>query len=186
MCKTESFTDDNNDQVKKGIGVGSNDIIAPEDNAWLPSRLVFHWATPVFRKASIAHKADKGLDHDDLLPLIYEDTSSSIYTRFNIGLAKWRVKSGEGKVGNIETGNKDQKQNANIAENSVPDAPNINKSKPTSTSQTSFAMKSVLGRPFWFAGVLKGMNTMAQFSYPFLLNDILKFVEEAQGVIVSG
>ena len=83
MCTAEIQNDD--------------DIAAPEDNAWLPSKLVYSWAGPVFRKASIADKAGEGLNHDNLLPLTDEDTASSIRTKFNLALMKWRAEAGNSK-----------------------------------------------------------------------------------------
>merc|ERR1719491_1417941 len=106
MSNTEKKKSNDTDKwVDEDVRPGPDSTVVPEDNAWLPSRLVYHWAGPIFRKASNAHTAGKGFDHDDLLPLIDEDTGSSIRTRFNLGLEKYNV-----KVGAIE--NKDLKQKA--------------------------------------------------------------------------
>ena len=43
------------------------------------------------------------------------------------------------------------------------------------------AIRAVIGRPFILAGGLKVVNTTLQFSFPLLLNSILKFIEDTQG-----
>jgi hypothetical protein len=39
---------------------------------------------------------------------------------------------------------------------------------------------AVFGRSFYVAGVIKFCNTMLQFSFPLLLNAILKYIEDTQ------
>jgi len=148
--------------------------VASEDNAWLLSRLVFYWVGPVFTKASILQKEGKGLSHDDLLALPHGDTGSSISTRFNLALMKYNAKINVAEKSNL-------KKKAKTTETADPNATNDNKSKTTGTSRISYAVKSVLGRSFLVAGGLKVINTMIQFTYPFLLNEILKFIEDTQG-----
>jgi hypothetical protein len=49
-----------------------------------------------------------------------------------------------------------------------------------STERVRVALMAVFGRSFYVAGVVKFCNTMLQFSFPLLLNAILKYIEDTQ------
>ena len=55
---------------------------SPEFEANLFSRISYAWAKPLFRKASERHKANQGLEHEDLLPLAEADSGETIIQLF--------------------------------------------------------------------------------------------------------
>lgn len=140
-----------------------------EESVCLLSKLLYNYAAPVFRKASSLNQIGEGLNLDDLLPLINKDKAAFIFSTFDNAWKEYgdQVKS---------------KESSSINERNK--GFDVENSKTTDISQISFAIKAVLGRPFWIAGGIKMINSILQFTYPFLLNEIIRYIEEVyQGEI---
>jgi ABC transporter transmembrane region len=134
----------------------------PEEEAWLPSQLLFAWERPLFRRAAALKKEGKALEFEDLLPLMRIDYSERLGAKFE------------------EAWNK-----LTSAQQSHPEEPKIDdvgnsKKTPRMTAKIRKTLLEVMGWRFIAAGFVKAINTTFQFSFPLLLNQILKFIEEAQ------
>ena len=112
----------------------------------------------MFQRAAELKKEGKGLEQEDLLPLIHHDTSDVVADIFE---RAWN-----------ETESDEQ-------------ASSLGLNEATSTSRIRHALWSVLGSPFLFAGFIKAINSGLQFSFPLLLNAILEFIEETQAGDIS-
>jgi len=127
---------------------------APEATANPISRLFFSWVQPLFRRASDLHKENKALELEDLLALTEADLGRRISPIFE---EVWRGGThGETEAQNGET------------------------SPSSSSPSLAKCIGKVIGTRFYVAGLLKVVNTSLQFSYPILLNAILKFIEDVQ------
>jgi hypothetical protein len=136
----------------------------PETDAWWWSRLVFYWMNPLFRRAAYLKKEDEALEQDDLLPPPECDLSARIGPVFE---AAW-----------------DKQLKKEAAEKTLskisPEAPDTKDDSIESTKRVRLALTAVFGRTFYVAGVIKFCNSMLQFSFPLLLNAILKYIEDTQ------
>ncbi|GKZ01209.1 hypothetical protein MPSEU_001072200 [Mayamaea pseudoterrestris] len=141
----------------------------PEDDAYLPSRLLFFWARPLFQRAYYLSKKGQALEHDDLLPLPPQDLASRVGTVFE---ESWAA---------------DLQKEENQKESLTADANNAGKEKKKGqdTKHMRKALAAVVGRPFLLAGLIKLINTCLQFSYPILLQQILAFIEDTQSGAIS-
>lgn len=54
----------------------------PEEEAWLFSRLLFAWETPLFKRAAKLFKREEGLQQEDLLPLPHSDYGDVLAKKF--------------------------------------------------------------------------------------------------------
>jgi ABC-type multidrug transport system fused ATPase/permease subunit len=146
---------------------------SPEEQAWFTSRLVFSWMKPLFRRAAELHKEDKALEFDDLLPLMSVDESRSVGAKFE---AAWEKQ--------VELEKLAQKSSSPVSSpNEMPGRKSINdlrNSKEHGTVKLRKALLAVMGWRFFAAGLVKVVNTALQFSFPLLLNAILKFIEDVQ------
>jgi hypothetical protein len=130
----------------------------PEEEAWWPSQLFFSWEKPLFRRANKLHKRGEALEHEDLLPLPSMDHGENVGNAFDVG---WRKQ--EDMAERPEKMLEDLKDNNNQG-----------------TARLTRALMEVVGPKFIVAGFIKALNTALQFSFPLLLNAILKFIEETQ------
>jgi ABC-type multidrug transport system fused ATPase/permease subunit len=117
-----------------------NNEPSPEMSANIFSRIMLHWAQPLFSRASDLHKQNRALEQEDLLPLPEMDMGKIIFPPF------------------------EQAWNA----------------QPTETATIIPAVRAVIGRRFVAAGFVKLFNTSLQFSFPLILNALLKFMEQTQ------
>lgn len=132
----EPTTDDANNLNLNITGAAS-----PESQANFLSKILFSWATPLFRNASDRHKVNQALEFQDLIPLSNSDRGQEI---------------------------------GSILESAWAKQPN-----PDDATLVS-AIKVLIGRRFVIAGFIKFVNSSLQFTFPILLNAILKFVEDTQ------
>ena len=136
----------------------------PEEQAWFPSQLLFMWQRPLFRRAYQLTKQGKALEQEDLLPLPKIDHSDAIGPMFEKAWKKREGGDGDRAVKKLEDLKGDVKY---------------------STKRLSGSLLEVMGRRFWVAGAIKMLNSSLQFSFPILLNNILKFMEETQAGIID-
>jgi hypothetical protein len=129
---------------------------SPEENAWFFSKLFFTWERPMFKRATELGKKAEPLQLEDLLPLPSFDQGNAIGPCFEEAWAK---------------------------QDDVP-APksdgleDIKNNKDLSTTRLRKSLTVVIGRRFITAGFVKALNTCIQFSFPLLLQALLKFIEE--------
>ena len=148
----------------------------PEEKAWFISRLFYVWERPLFRRANQLGRLGEPLQQDDLLPLPSIDRSKGIGNIFETNwnrLGDYYANSatantdssgggnGDGDDAVVVKGLQDVKDNANV-----------------STAQLRWTLLRVLGKRFIVAGIVKFINTALQFSFPLLLNAILKYLED--------
>jgi len=111
---------------------------SPEITANCLSKTFFHWAQPLFTKASKLHSENKALEQDDLLPIASIDNAEVLIPVFEEAWSNHH---------------------------------SIIKS-----------IQAVIGKRIFRAGVLKVFNTCLQFTFPILLNEILRFMEETESL----
>ena len=131
----------------------------PEEDAWLPSLLLFTWMRPLFRRAAYLSKHDTGLQHEDLLPMPHFDRGAPIISTFE---RTW-ASTANGTSSSKKDDTKAKQQ----------------------TDRVRKALLAVLGARFWVAGAIKLLNSALQFTFPILLNQILKFIEDSQNGLIS-
>jgi ATP-binding cassette subfamily C (CFTR/MRP) protein 1 len=153
----------------------------PEEAAWLPSRLSFFWARPLFEQASLLYKRGEALEHDDLLPLSQVDAGSNILADFERGWNSYQYPPEKSNKSNKIKSTQDT-SNDDIPVTSSLSGGLANEG---STARTSSAIRAVIGRPMVVAGIIKIFNTLLQFAFPLLLNAILKFIEDIQSGRIS-
>lgn len=134
----------------------------PEEQAWFISHIFFTWMRPLFRRASYQKRHGTALQQEDLLPMPRIDYGAPILANFErcweaAAPSEEETVSGTPKDGEDES--KGDKKN---------------------TVRIRKAIFGVLGRRFIVAGVIKMLNTALQFSFPLILNAILKFIEQTQ------
>ena len=131
----------------------------PEENAWFLSRLFFAWERPLFRRANKLGARGEPLQLSDLLPLPAIDHSDKVGPLF-------------------EDAWKRHQENAPATASSLEELKS-DKSK-LETTHLRQTITDVIKARFIVAGVIKFFNTALQFSFPLLLNAILRFIEETQ------
>jgi hypothetical protein len=130
----------------------------PEENAWFFSKLFFIWETPLFKRATELGKKAEPLQLEDLLALPSFDHGDLIGSTFEEAWAKQAdVPAPKSKSNGLE----DIKNNTDL-----------------STTRLRKSLTVVIGRRFIKAGFVKALNTCIQFSFPLLLNALLKFIQE--------
>jgi ATP-binding cassette, subfamily C (CFTR/MRP), member 1 len=127
----------------------------PEEDAWFPSKLFFLWMRPLFRRAAYLSKHETALQHEDLIPLPHIDHGDEIISKFD--------RSWEKTASSVSLNKNDDDI----------------KSK-QKTDRVRKALFAVVGGRFVMAGVIKLLNTALQFTFPILINLILKFIEKSQ------
>lgn len=166
----------------------------PEEDAWWPSRLFFVWMQPLFRRAQYLSRHDTALQHEDLLPLPKVDLGEPILSAFERSWAATPPPSplydsgtpgafpsgGGGGSGSGGRGRRNGGRNGGGGGGKDKSA-----EKDQETDRVRKAVFAVIGRRFWIAAVFKIVNTSLQFSFPILLNQILKFIEEKQAGDIS-
>jgi hypothetical protein len=138
----------------------------PETEAWFPSRLLYFWARPLFRRAAYLHKHGQALEHDDLLPLPEPDHGRVVGPAFE---EAWKEQVQAERRDNPEAFHKPPMKLSELSG-----------AQSKSTTKVRKSLFAVIGRPFVIAGFIKVINTGLQFSFPLLLNAILAFIEDAQ------
>jgi hypothetical protein len=144
----------------------------PEDDAYFPSRILFLFARPLFRRAAFLGKQGLALEQDDLLPLPELDHSSRLGNVFE---QTW-----------VDDTDREQQQKKHAGDAATLEATarmslaDMKTAKSGDTVRMRKAVAAVIGRPFIIAGFIKVVNTALQFSYPLLLQAILAFIEDMQ------
>ena len=171
-------TDAPSDPISANLLSGSSDELVeqpfkydgiPEENAWFISHIFFTWMRPLFRRASYQTRRGTALQQDDLLPLPRIDYGAPILTDFE---RSWEAAAP--REASETTAKTDDGDDAAADE------------KKSKTSRIRKALFGVMGRRFIMAGVIKFFNTGLQFSFPLILNQILKFIEATQAGTYSG
>ena len=145
----------------------ASSIPSQEESANFLARLTFAWTRPLFRKATDLRK-DRStlLQLDDLLQLPPWDHGHAIYEQF------------------CQAWNETADANADAATNTIPSgAKNFSEQveeQGGKMDRLQHAVFHVAGRRFVVAGCIKVVNTCLQFSFPLLLQAILKFIEDTQ------
>jgi hypothetical protein len=131
----------------------------PEEEAWLPSQLFFNWERPLFQRAAALGKLGKALEHEDLIPLMTIDHSQNLGAKFEDA---WKKQAVVNKLPEIQT------------------KEDLDDGKQAVVSKLPKTLLGVMGWRFIAAGFVKAINSALQFSFPLLLNAILKFIENTQ------
>mmetsp|Transcript_36598 Transcript_36598/g.88345 ORF Transcript_36598/g.88345 Transcript_36598/m.88345 type:complete len:878 (-) Transcript_36598:1871-4504(-) len=161
----------------------------PEEEAWFfPGQLLFTWMRPLFRRAATLHKEGKAVEYEDLIPLTSVDHSGALGVKFE---QAWK-KQAQKEEDQAATAAKDeggyeatQHSKATTATPNVT-VEDLKNSKDFGTKKMQKSIGAVIGKRFVLAGVVKFVNTSLQFSFPLLLNAILRFIEDTQmGVYTS-
>ena len=139
----------------------------PEEDAWFPSKLFFLWMRPLFRRAAYLSKHETALQHEDLIPLPDMDHGEKIISNFE---HSWNATTPLMIPGKSGGGDDDDDDDI--------------KSK-QQTDRVRKAIFAVVGRRFVIAGFIKLLNTALQFTFPILINLILKFIEDTQSGKIS-
>ena len=165
----------NRDENEEGVSSSFQyDGIPEEEASWL-SRLTFAWEKPLFTRASELAKEGKALQQEDLLPLPTVDYGKQLSNVFEQAVAKQQEeyeinkKSSSPATKTAKTKKKASDEKDTEEEDKQENAVNLPK-----------ALLQVVGRKFIVAGFVKALNTALQFSFPLLLNAILRFIEESQ------
>lgn len=146
----------------------------PEEEAWFGSNLFFAWMRPLFGRAAYLKRRQAALQQQDLLPLPRIDHSDPILSDFE---GCWKRAVEEYKQEEADpTSRKNRKKNKKRKQ----DDDDENEEEQQRTDLLRKAIFGVVGRRFLIAGCIKVLNTVLQFSFPLLLNAILKFIERTQ------
>ena len=143
-----------------------------ESTANIFSKLILHWAHPIFSRASDLHKENKGLEIDDLLRLPEQDFGGVISPVFE---EAWSTHF-EKQQQQLKRLGQGQGQGQGQPDGDEGSSPKKIKTK----SSLTHALWAVIGRRFMLAGIIKFFNTALQFSFPLLLSAVLKFMEDTQ------
>jgi len=153
----------------------------PEEQAWFLSHLFFIWMRPLFKRAQYLTKHKTALQQHDLLPLPSIDHGAPILADFE---RSWE-RAGEELAATAEKQqSKRTKQQSKTDDKTDKDA--VNKRQEEKTDRIRKALFGVMGRRFIVAGFIKVLNTCLQFSFPLILNAILKFIEDTQAGVYDG
>jgi hypothetical protein len=128
---------------------------SPEENAWFFSKITFSWERPLFKRATELGKKAEPLQLEDLLTLPSFDHGDTIGRRFEEAWAK----------------------QADVPAPKSKGLEEVKNNKDLSTTRLRKSLIAVIGRRFITAGFVKALNTCVQFSFPLLLNAILKFIQ---------
>jgi len=134
----------------------------PEEKAWFLSHIFYAWMRPLFRRAMYLSRHDTALQHDDLLPLPKIDHGAPLLSDFE---RCWEQQ----QVDHDHVGDDDEEETDGEGK----------------TDRLRKALFGVVGRRFIIAGFIKAFNTGLQFSFPLILNAILKFIEDSQAGVIS-
>jgi ABC-type multidrug transport system fused ATPase/permease subunit len=121
---------------------------------------------PLFKRAAKLHKKGLGVEYEDLIPLITSDHSQNVGPKFE---KAWK------KQTQVQKKLDDEKDVGGSGRKTADDMKNP--SKDVGTKKLHKVLLEVMGWRFILAGVVKAINTALQFSFPLLLNAILKFIE---------
>ena len=137
--------------------------LSEEESSHFFSSLTFSWMRPLFRKATALRKDDhkQVLELDDLLRLPGWDHGHVIYQDFE---KAWQATEPSDNAA-LQAG-------AKIDWQKVKEEGQVARLR-----QTLFA---VIGQRFITAGFIKVINSCLQFSFPLLLQAILRFIEDTQ------
>lgn len=133
----------------------------PEEEAWLPSQLLFAWERPLFQRAAALSKVGKALEYEDLIPLMRIDHSENLGAKFD---EAWKKQVAVNKLSEVQTQTDEDIKNG----------------KQPGASKLPKTLLYVMGWRFVAAGFVKAINSALQFSFPLLINAILKFIESTQ------
>ena len=137
----------------------------PEEDAWFPSKLLFLWMRPLFRRAAYLSKHETGLQHEDLIPLPQIDHGAAIIANFQ---RSWNnTTTPPSPPPPFSTGSSKDHDDDHVKSQQQ-------------TDRVRKAILAVVGRPFIVAGFIKLLNTALQFTFPILINLILRFIEDTQ------
>ena len=163
--RDEKRNDNNNNNNNDSVAYP----LSQEEQANVLSRLTFAWMRPLFRKATALRKNHHKdlLEIDDLLHMPRCDHGRDINEDFQNAWASYKAKSDS----------KDDETNDNPS-TTVPE--DWHKAPDGPVDRLQHALLHVMGRRFIVAGFIKALNTCLQFSFPLLLQAILKFIEDTQ------
>jgi len=182
MAKTPESAASNADgtvDVKYRYTIVGEDDKTPEEKAWTFSKIYFLWTRKLFQRAAHLQKQGKALENDDLLPLTQIDRGKHISKTFedawdyynnNILPSK---KKNDVKAVKAVKASKSSETDTTTTEKKK-DVINQNQA----TDGIRYAILKVLGPSFYYAGFIKLINTLVQFTFPILLYEILTFIEE--------
>jgi ABC-type multidrug transport system fused ATPase/permease subunit len=146
---------------------------SPEMSANIFSGILYFWLQPLFTRASFLKSKGKALEAEDLVPLPSIDQSKSIEIKFTESYKKYK-----------ESAKRNEEQVKQDSTKQVADIEVERKKK--LESQLTYSLLAVCKQRLITAGIIKFFNTSLQFTFPILLNNILKFFEQYQsGAIPS-
>jgi hypothetical protein len=164
-----SVTHDSNDQDDANPPYRYKKGSFPEQEAFFISHIFFWWAQPLFSRAAYLTKHGLGLEHDDLLPLPVRDLASHVGPVFEDAWEEDKKREMDSKT--IVSG---------VSKGASMGLSDLKGADSKASGRIGRALLRMVGRPFWVAGLIKLVNTLLQFSYPILLNQILKFIQDMQ------
>lgn len=139
----------------------------PEMSASFLNRIVFLWIQPMFSRAAYLRKRGKYLENDDLVPLAAIDKSEEIQKLFDDAYDSYVPKTKAGV------------RNKNGEEQTVAER------EAELERRLTHALLATIKRRLIAGGVYRFLNTVLQFSFPILLNQILSYYEEVQLGIIT-
>lgn len=155
------------------------DGAAPEMLANPISRLLFCWVQPLFSRASYLRRHGEALEQNDLLPLPDMDFGDPISKKFEVGWKSFAEKAATKKLAVAEEAGKQKKDGH--AELSATKGTQINEKETADIDGHLYsALLSVMGRRFVLSGLVKLLYTALRFTFPILLNALLRFIEQRQ------
>ena len=137
----------------------------PEMSASFLNRIVFRWIQPMFSRAAYLRKRGKYLENDDLVPLAAIDKSEEIQKLFDDAYDNYVPKAGIRKKNGEEQ---------TVAEREA-----------ELERRLAHALLATVKNRLIVGGVYRFLNTVLQFSFPILLNQILSYYEEVQLGIIT-
>lgn len=129
----------------------------PEMEAGFWSGVLFLWLQPLFSRAAFLHRRGMALEKEDLTPLPAMDHSKEVEDRFERAYNGYKPKDKKRKNKEIEVDPKKELEDRMI-----------------------HSLLAVCKQRLITAGIIKFFNTCLQFTFPLLLNAILKYFENYQ------
>jgi ATP-binding cassette subfamily C (CFTR/MRP) protein 1 len=152
----------------------------PEMEANFVSGVLFLWLQPLFTRASYLHRhGGRALEKEDLTPLPAMDHSKAVEDRFEQAYNDYVPKEKKSKK------NKNNKSSDNSGTKHTAGEVDATPSSPIHAKQEledrmTHSLLAVCKQRLITAGIIKFFNTSLQFTFPLLLNAILKYFEDFQ------
>ena len=128
------------------------------------------------------NKFGGALQHEDLLRLPHVDVSDNVGRRFT---EAWQSYDENYSNKNNNNKNTNKKERQRLHANTLAEINNNNSDTTLRTKRLRRAISHVVGRPFIVAGFIKAINSGLQFTFPILIRNILRFIEDTQNGTIT-